>query len=801
MATDLAQASPAESYEELYESADEWQPETPFEQRFDFAPEAPVALESGPWAGTVSETPFVGEFGEGEAASFEADSFHELLFELYDTEMDRALGEIVQEASMAVAEQAQSLGELSSEASERFLENWIEPLREQSETMLANLAEQLTNVDAASLTEDQVDRIFEQHEPQETGLEQHFEEFLKTVWRKAKNAVSGVVNLAKKGVAAAIKLVPGLSGLLDRLKRLVNPLLLRVLRMAMDRLPPQLRPAARLLAKRFVPGFKGELESEHEDEGQAAVPDVAALQRELDYAVATLALVGDEIERETVIAEHAYESEHEQGAPLEAYYEARATFVDQLEQGQDPRQALEQFIPAVMAILPVARVVIGIVGRPKVVSFIAGYLAKLVERYVGREASQALSKAIVDVGLRMLSLEAPSDQEVRQLGPAALVGTVEDTLRRVAELDEATFENPQLLEAALNEAFQQAAAENFPSSELVPEVQETSNISAAWLQMPRRGRRKYYKKFSHVFDIEITPQMAEAVKTFGGQTLAQFLSDKLGTKAPVRARLAIYQTLPGGWPARIAGFERISPGAPVRARLAQLHPLTPQVAGVLLQEPRLGRAIGGRFLSTRNRPAIGQRLYSLSVPGAATPSGRRSSEVNVTLDLRADRYTVNLYLGENDAQRVAARLRRRDIAGAVGIARRVSADGVRIALGGELRRHVRIRHEALDHEEFLGGALRRLSPLTSGALTGRLVAWAAQATAEYFQTRASEFVAATEDRAEGVTLVLTMTSPPGASLLRQLLRRSATPTGARPGAQFRGTPAFTVRAVAGFRFD
>jgi hypothetical protein len=801
MATDLAHASRAETFDE----APGWQPETPFEQRFEFTAESPPALESEAWTRSVFETPFVSEYSsEDESSSFEADSFRELLFELYDTEMDRALGEMVQEAAAAVAEQAHTAGELSAESSERFLENWVEPVREQATTMLENLAEDLTNVDAPSLTESEVDRIFEQYEPRETGLEQHFEQFLGSLWKKAKKVVSGVVNVAKKGIAMATKLIPGLSGLLDRLKRLVNPLLQRVLKMAMDRLPAQLRPAARLLARRFIPGFKGELETEAEmeEEGQPAVPDVTVLQRELDYGIASLALVADETEQETILSEHSYATEREGEGALASYYEARATLVDQLEQGQDPRQALEQFIPAVMAILPVVRTVIGIIGRPKVVSFIAGYLAKLIERYVGPGQSQALSKAIVDVGLRMISLETPSDREVQQLGPAALVGTIEDTMRRVAELDEATFEDRNLLEAAVNEAFQEAAAENFPTTELVPEVQEVSNIRAAWVPMPLGGRRKYYKKYSHVFDVEITPQMASTIRTFGGKTLAAYLNDKLGVKPPVRARVAIYQSLPGGWPSRISGFERIAPGAPAKVGVAQLHPLTRDAAAVLLQQPRLGRRVGGRYMRTRNRPAIGQRLYSLRVAGVAPSSGRRSSEANVTLDFRADEYRVSMFLGENEAQQIAARLRRRDIAGALAIARRVYADGVRMALSGDIRRRVRIKHESFDHEDFLGGALRRLSPITSRALSDKVVEWVGKALSEYFQTKAAELLSAADDRAEGVTTIVTMKSPPGAPLVRQLLRgRAPGPDASGSAQQLQGTPTFTVRTVAGFRFD
>ena len=45
------------------------------------------------------------------------------------------------------------------------------------------------------------------------------------------------------------------------------------------------------------------------------------------------------------------------GSPIAELHEARARFVDELERGVDPQEALENFIPAVMAVLPIARTV------------------------------------------------------------------------------------------------------------------------------------------------------------------------------------------------------------------------------------------------------------------------------------------------------------------------------------------------------------------------------------------------------------------------------------------------------------
>ena len=115
---------------------------------------------------------------------------------------------------------------------------------------------------------------------------------------------------------------------------------------------------------------------------------------------------------------------------------------------------------------------------------------------------------------------------MQQLAPEALTAAVEDTVRRIGELDETTFENPALLEAAVTEAFHEAAAENFPPQLLIPELHEAT-VTGTWVSMPLGGRRKYYKKYTRVFDVEITPQIAAALKTSGGATIGAFLKDHL----------------------------------------------------------------------------------------------------------------------------------------------------------------------------------------------------------------------------------------------------------------------------------
>ena len=432
--------------------------------------------------------------------------------------------------------------------------------------------------------------------------------------KKVGSFAKKAIDVAKKGVT----LIPGIGAMIRKLKALVRPLLDRVLKMALDKLPPQLRPVAKQLAQRLLGKVASEA-TEDEDFAAPAVPDVGSIQQQFDLDVATL-LFAEETEQEVIVTEAMYEAERTDGAPIAELHDARARFVDELERGVDPQEALENFIPAVMAVLPIARTVIGVIGRQRVVSFLAGFLAKMIGKYVPAEQSKQLSQAIVDTGLRLMSLEAPTETEVQGLAPAALAGTVEDTVRRLCEADEATLEHPATLEVATTIAFQEAAAENFPPQLIVPELHE-STAGGTWVSMPMKGR-KYYKKYTRVFDVQITPQMAESLRTFGGTTIAAFLKDKLGIAAPVQGARA---RLPGdlGHVTRAdraagegrqrpgdGGQERLDAAASALARARRVSSCSSPSSGVVCRGGSARLAVGSRSASastTSRSPARGRR--------------------------------------------------------------------------------------------------------------------------------------------------------------------------------------------------
>ncbi len=784
-----------------------WKPESPFLETYENEPSS-VAGEFQAPALYELETPFasVYEFsGEEGAPGVQAEEFVELVDQLHDEEFDEALLELVHEASALYEDRFESeFGEPPARefAAEEFLRTHFRPLLQRSESLIDSMAEGVRQRDVAAMTEAEIDNFLNEYEPSNTQLSPNFEYFLKGLWKKAKKAVKGAVNLAQKGIQLATKLVPGLGAILEKLKQLARPLIDKVLKMAINKLPAALQPVAQQLAAKFLQSA-GVAEAPEEREEEAS-PDVCGIQKELDAQVAHLLLVPAGPEQEVAVAQYAGEAGQTGPDVLGHLHRGRARFVKricQLKEGEDPRPEVENFIPA---ILPALKLGISLVGRPKVVNFLAGFVAKLIKRFVGPTQAPVLSRAMVDAGLRLISLEAAPQDEAQAAGNA-LASTVEDTVRRVAALPGYELDNEALLEAAALEAFETAAAANFPPALLRPELREASDVNATWVALPP-GDRKRYKKYTKIFEVTVTPQTARAVKTFDGTTLADFFRDQLGLQAnaSVKARMHLYEAIPGTWLSRISRREKV-PGLSSSAKSAwsQIHPLTPEAAGFLLSQPGLGAQVSGKFLSSRDMIAVGQRFYYLEIatptgPRAGIAAGGRSGEINVTLDFPRNQIRLFIFLSEASAQEIAVQLRQSQLAGAWKLLKSAVAAGLATAFRA-IGRHVKVVHEAVPPEQFVGAmagqVLRRVGPVAIDWLINKLLDWLYQAITAYYQQRANEFIAATEAPADGVTLVVALTNPPGLSQIRRALRGEPF----NPLALPEGVPTINVKVVAGFR--
>ena len=115
---------------------------------------------------------------------------------------------------------------------------------------------------------------------------------------------------------------------------------------------------------------------------------------------------------------------------------------------------------------------------------------------------------------------------------------------------------------------------------------------------------------------------------------------------------------------------------------------------------------------------------------------------------------------------------------------------------------MKVVSEALPQEQ-LSGAVKGLTDAVKAKLTKKVVDWVGKAVADYLGSRAGELVAATEDPADGATVVVRIISPPGAPLVRKLLKGDLNPAQLLGDVEsiFKGEPKLEVTTVAGFRFD
>jgi hypothetical protein len=794
--------------------------ETPFLEVYE-TPSAYEELVQESYA--APETPFVSEYLVGDEVVSESPSaFRELLEELYDEEFDEALTELVEEADAHA--QLLGAGELDGDPArvERALEHWIAPLRIEAETLLQEMADSLEATDPQLMGEAELDEFLDRFEPHDSSGGPVFEDFLKKIWKKAKKAVKGAVNLAKKGIKAVGKILP-IGVILNKIKALVRPLLQRVLKIALNKLPPALRPAAAALAKRFLGTREVEALEADELTDAAEAPasaDLRSLQAEFDAQTVALMLTPTEPEQEALLAEASVQAERLDDTSLAELDEARAAFVNrlmELEDGEDPTPAVEQFLPA---ILPALRIGIKLIGRPKVVRFLAKFLGRLIAPYVGKRLTPPLSQAIVDAGLRLMTLEAgeeEADADPRLAGEA-FAALVEETVGRVAELDEDELDEEAIVEEVAMEGFHSAVGRHFPASVL--RGGRGSRSGGIWMAMPRR-RRMRYRKYSRIFDAKISPGSAAAVRTRGGQTLATFLKDRLGQTGPVQARVHLYRAVPGtrlGAIARAEGAVRgLGPSAV--GTTTEILPLTREAAGALLGEAELGEDVSEAYLDEAAPPAVGQTFYFLEVAGGrptststapVAPAARpRMSTTTALIDLRSGKLVLAIFLAEAQAQAIAAGLRRKVPIGSTLSAMAPAYIGaVRTLASAAGRRRIRIVGEVAETEPEYGQPAREelfgFKGLPSpGTLVGKVLAkWTRRAIARELGRQRETFIAATEAPTDGVTMLVTLAGPPGLATIGQVLR-------GRLGAGLRGLrtlpgllkaqPAAKLEIVAGYR--
>ncbi len=400
----------------------------------------PAAVGELP-AGQVITTPFAEALASLDESDLEAEAFDALRAEFEDEEFFEALEALADEAAArhltAVGSWRQDSEALQLASSEA--EQWMETVAAQADRLLGELEARFGDRPVDAVTEAEIDAVvgfseFE-HERWDSPVDAQ-EQFLKKLVSKVKKVVTGVGKLVKKGISAVTKLLP-LGKLFGFLKKLVRPLLERVLQKAIGKLPTELQPIATKLAARFTKGASASAsKSAPADASAPAIPDPAegaspssaeSLAEAFDARLAEAILAPNDTVATELLAEFEAESRGAADFVVDGPYSlldvGRQRLARQLveaEPGRPPLAEMQQFVPVVMAAMKLIKLGVKVIGRKRVVDFIAKLLATLIQGMVGEQAARQLSGHVADAGLRLLGLEAERTAD-GMLGAEALV--------------------------------------------------------------------------------------------------------------------------------------------------------------------------------------------------------------------------------------------------------------------------------------------------------------------------------------------------------------------------------------------
>ena len=696
----------------------------------------PVAAPAGSTEIASSlASPFAEAFDEtgGAGAATGADL---LVGELQDEEFDEALDSLVDEvaARHLSAMPSWSAGASVPDLAANEAEAWVATVAARADRYLEQFEQQYAHRRVDSLVEGEVDAASAQL-ASGGGPEDAMEQFLGGIVKKVFNTAKSAV---KAGIKAAGSLL-SIGKLFGLARKLVPWLLRRVLDKAMNRLPKHLRgPAAQLAGK--LGAAAGAPQSEGE-----------ALAAEFDDRLSRAVLAPNEAAADQVMAEAAEEEAAGASEPVAALDAARARLTSQLAEatpGQPPVVEIEQFVPAVMAVLPLVRTGIKIFGRDRFRGLVARGISELIKGHIGPQAAQALAPRIADVGMKLLSLEA---EDPATLGSEALVSTVEDTIREVAALPDESLGEPLRLQTEIEEAFSAAAARHLPRSVLNPEAttyetDDEAGEAAVWVAMPRARRPHYrYRKCTRVYRVPIRRPQARAIVLRGEDTLEDRLLDAGVGAWPVEAEVHLYEAVPGTRLGHIAAFEGEEPGeaAPVPLGTDEIDELTPETAALLLGRPGLGRPGGRPGRGGTLRP--GQRFFRVVVPGMRVR--RRRRRIVIRLDAASARpaLRVHVRLTEREGHDVAADLAKNAHAAVIRRLRGILGPRARKSLAERLGRQA---------QRALG------APLPAGradALANQLAEAMLTSLSQQVASAAATLGGAARDPAPGLTLTFAFT--------------------------------------------
>jgi len=472
--------------------------------------------------------------------------------------------------------------------------------------------------------------------------------------------------------------------------------------------------------------------------------------------------------------------------------------LERLQPGQNPSPVMEQFLPvALLALRPIARGAITLIGRPKIVKFIGDLIAKLIRPILGAEFAPLLGSAIADAGMTLLGLET-SETEPRRVTTEALAAAIEETLVSVAEMPTHELENEALLEIGVREAFESAAAAYFPTGVIRTELRETTgDPQGMWVRMPAKTKRKRYAKYTRSFPVTITPALARQIRTFGNTTLQDFFRDRLALpkNQTVKGKITLYKAVFGTRGSTIARAERFSS--------VELHPLTPQAAGLLLgPNGTLGfQPASDVYLASPQVLQIRQRLYRIELPGTARLKGGGivggRPEIFLLINLRTAEIKFWMYLPEALCQQISTEMSKgRNHLAAFMLIKPLLQQGVATIIAGIKARKMPGNVRLISETPELENEVPAWLVIVAEEIGKKLLQWVTQLVIEYLQNRSDQFRQVCASRRDGVTIRVSLSRVPGMENVRLLLA-GRTALGLLAPGWIRGVPGMDITTLPG----
>ncbi len=191
---------------------------------------------------------------------------------------------------------------------------YFSPLISASENMIDRISQRFSGYIPAELSGSELEAFFNEVESDHSGLSPAQEQFFGSIFKKVKNAV-------KKGIEVVGKLSP-VNIILGKLKGLIRPLLDRVLKFAIGKLPKNLQPYAQTLSKKFL-NLESPFVSDREGPEVSSAGEIDAIQTELDNQIASLVFSSNETQADTLVMEYENASDDTRQATVHSKLPAR----------------------------------------------------------------------------------------------------------------------------------------------------------------------------------------------------------------------------------------------------------------------------------------------------------------------------------------------------------------------------------------------------------------------------------------------------------------------------------------------